>query len=480
MTLHWHPIEVAVSLALAAGFALVGDLVLGRRSRGVFLWNESFLVGCAVSAAVLFPLSVLLPHAALDVLAVGLLVLAVTQAVRRSLRRAQTESSPRAADAIREDLRSPLAWLLLGLTVLAWLAFVVLDLKDLLGWDGFQIWATKAMVLVHEGGLRRELWEGGERSYRIGRVVAYPQLVPTFEGLLSVARGSFGFGAVKPIFIVFFTSLLVSTYRASGGLTSSPTRLAAPMLVALLPMISTGTAAGGYADMPLAAYLAAVIAALVADQEVRTPWRDPAPWLIGSLTLVKSEGIVLVAVASVALLSRPLLAGWRTLRGFLCGRWRGILVIALLVALRLAYVRWVHVQDPEFTVLGLAAATRALARVPAVVWLSAREMLDLPKWGLLWPSVVVAGAILLFAGGARERVLVFGSSLAVAAYSSIFLWTNWELELHFDNAYDRLLSQVAPAAVLVVVCAFEGLRRRVAAGGRKNGAGHSAREGIGE
>jgi hypothetical protein len=482
VTLALHPVEVLLSLLLGLCFALTGDLLVGRRSHGVFQWNESFLLGCGVSAAALFPLSVLLPHAALTALACGLLAVGASQALARRVRgRPSRPSGPSPGTLSRmlgADLANRSGWVFLVLVVAAWGCFALLDLRGLLGWDGFQIWATKAMVLVHKGALTPELWDGGERYGRIGRIAKYPQLVPMVEALLSRARGGFDFEAVKPIFLLFYTSLLISTYRAASRLVSPTVRLAAPALVALLPLVSTGAVTGGYADMPLAAYVAGVIASLLTAEESRRGWRSPAPWLIGFLTLVKSEGIVLAVVVCAALLVHALAGSGRTFVVSLRARLQEIAVVVALLGLRAAYLAWAHVPDPEFSIFGVGTLARAITRVPVVAKLTLVEMFHVRTWGLLWPAALVGGAAVVAAGTRAARTLLLGTGLAVAAYSAVFLWTNWNLELHFDNAYPRLASQLAPAVVLTVLCGFEALMRRYrsAAGGAGPGRSHGAPE----
>ncbi len=61
-------------------------------------------------------------------------------------------------------------------------------------------------------------------------------------------------------------------------------------------------------------------------------------------------------------------------------------------------------------------------------------MLEISRWGLLWPAFTLAALYLLWRGGARERCLAASTGLAVTAYCAIFLETNWPLELHVEQA----------------------------------------------
>src|SRR5262249_58748000 len=111
-------------------------------------------------------------------------------------------------------------------------SFVALNFRYNYLWDGFQIWAARASVLFHEGGLTR--WWFPEETYD-QRLLTYPPLVPMSEALLEVLRGGFDFDVVKPIFPVFFVSLLLSTYAGARGVTGVRGALGATLLVSLLP-----------------------------------------------------------------------------------------------------------------------------------------------------------------------------------------------------------------------------------------------------
>src|SRR5450830_1009853 len=288
--------DFILALLVAGGFVAVGDLLLGRRARWGD-WTTSFLVGLGVFAALLFPLSLLLPGQAL---AVEFFVLVAGSAARIAAGRFQR--SPNAASA-----RTPkTAWKIPDLA--CWTAilccaaaFAVLDWRVGYRWDGFHIWASKAMVLYHQGDIRID--PAGYDIELLNRTAAYPFALPLFEALVSVLRGGFSFDAFKPIFLIFYAVLLISTYRLCRAFAGRTVALASVAVLALLPAISTDWNIGGYSDMPLAAYVAACAAELLAEPRTQRGWRSPGVWLLGSIAMVKSEGSIYLVVGAAMLLA---------------------------------------------------------------------------------------------------------------------------------------------------------------------------------
>ena len=348
MTVPW--LELGISFALAAGFACVGEIVLRRRSSEVGSWNESLLVGMGACAAALFPLSLIFPTGAVLATA-ALLVLAFVWVVASRLvrRPAAPHSGPQLPD--------PGTRLVLGLAALVALCFAALNFRYNYVWDGFQIWASKAQLLSVRGSLTRE-WYPGD-VYEL-RHVPYPSLVPLYEALLSLLRGGFDFDKLKPIFLVFFLSMLVSMFSALRAASGPRLASVGTLMLALVPSLSTHWAAGAYADMPQAAMLAGVVAACL------NPGDGALPWLIGGLTAVKAEGTILAALACAGVLLFWLLEGPR---GFLARVRReagSIAIVAGLVGLRLAYLRWNRGPDDVYGSFDAAHLRVAIGRIPHV------------------------------------------------------------------------------------------------------------------
>lgn len=434
--------DLLITAGLAIAFAAVGETALRARSRDLVSWNQSFLVGMACCAALLFPLSLLLPRHALDaeLTLMGGSVLLVF--VRRA--RHPDPAVPRPPAPPTE----PLTLALLAAAALVALEFTAVNLRYSFWWDGFQIWASKAQLLYDQGALGRS-WYPGDGYDR--RLVVYPPLVPLYEALLQVVRGRFDFDSFKPVFLPFYYSLLVATYGAARAVASARLAAAATMLLALIPLNSARYAAGGYADMPQAALVAGVVAAGLRAQDSRRA----LPWLIGGLTVVKPEGtiIALVAVGAVGLFW---LMGTTSEAAF---SWRGILVVAIFLMLRFGYLRWVGAVDSVYVVSRESLAT-AVARVPHVARLCLVKLLSPRRWGLFWPAFGLAALVLARRGTLSERILALATVVAAFLFAAIFLFTTWPLDLHIDQAYQRLLGQISPAAAVAIVAGFNRVHLR--------------------
>ncbi len=455
---------IALTVLLAAGFAAVGEAVLRRRSDGIPGWNESFLVGAGTCAAVLFPISLLLPRRALDALMILVGLCLAARVVARVRHR-----SPRR----RRPARPRLEWqdaLLLASIVLVATAFTILSFRYTFSWDGFQIYATKAKRLFHEGGLTQEWF--AEDSYD-RRLLEYPPLVAMWEAMLSRLRGRFDFDQFKPIFPLFYISILVSTFAAVRRRTSLRVALGTALLVGLLPEIATAQAAGGSSDMPLAAFVAGTIAACLGRES-----RRAVPFLIGSLTAVKNEGTILAIVASGAILWYWTSGGLRPFRARVKAHAAGIAVVAAYLVSRVAFLRWLDVHDPTYGPINAANLARAVERLGLVVRVCLRLALDPAVWGVLWPLALIASLVLWARGAKSERALAGALWVAIGAYTAILLFTNWDVELQAVQAYHRLLSQLAPAALVAIALSYWRVRRTFDLPSRATSAAPAVMEGA--
>ncbi len=431
--------ELILTFLLALGFASLGELILRRRSSRLVDGNEAMLVGMGASAAALFPLTLVFPHGAVIAEAIILgacLAIAVGARLRRS-----GKPTAMATDAARD----PVALLILGGVAVAAAGFAALNFRYQYLWDGFLIWATKAQFLSHVGGLTR-VWFPND-LYDL-RHLAYPPLVPLCEALVALLRGGFDFDKLKPVFLLFYLSLLAGTFGAARSCLSARLAAVATLLVGLVPALSTQFAAGAYADMPQAAVVAAVTGAALAGRN------DSVPWLIGALTTVKAEGTILAVLACAGV---GLYWSLESLRGLprQAGRHgRGITIVAAFFALRFAYVRWI--SAPEFVYGGKLAD--AFARLPRTAWLCLIQLVDPNRWGLFWPAFWVSALALFIRGSNRERAVAATTAAGLIVAAAPFLFSTWPLELQIEQAYFRLAAQLAPAAAVVSVLAYARLR----------------------
>ena len=373
----------------------------------------------------------------------------------------------------RRPARPRLGWqdaLLLASIVLVATAFTILSFRYTFSWDGFQIYATKAKRLFHEGGLTQEWF--AEDSYD-RRLLEYPPLVAMWEAMLARLRGRFDFDQFKPIFPLFYLSILVSTFAAVRRRTSLRVALGTALLVGLLPEIATAQAAGGSSDMPLAAFVAGTIAACF-----RRESRRAVPFLIGSLTAVKNEGTILAIVASGAILWYWTSGGLRPFRARVKAHAAGIAVVAAYLVSRVAFLRWLDVHDPTYGPINAANLARAVERLGLVVRVCLRLALDPAVWGVLWPLALIASLVLWARGAKSERALAGALWAAIGAYTAILLFTNWDVELQAVQAYHRLLSQLAPAALVAIALSYWRMRRTFDVPSRATSAAPAVMEGA--
>jgi hypothetical protein len=216
-------------------------------------------------------------------------------------------------------------------------------------------------------------------------------------------------------------------------------------MLGLTPALSTTVNPGGYADMPLAAFVAGAAAAFLNRESIA------AAWVLLGFTTIKNEGIVLLVVAAIVMV-----LFWfferRPLRKFADHR-AALVVVLAAVALRLLYLRWANVPDMEFGI----ALQRAAGRAAILPGAALPYVIRTADWGLLWPAFAVAAGVVLYAGSRNERVVAGACTCGLAAYTLIFLFTNWDMPAHIDNAYTRLLEHLAPAAVLTILFGFNRL-----------------------
>jgi hypothetical protein len=430
-------------------------------------------VGGGLCSAALFPLSLLMASRAVPATAVLMGLAAVSVTVARIRRRSRKSRGPArnargGLDAHRRRSRKSrdhartgwgaLDYVLLVLIGLAVAAFLALNFRYAYLWDGFLIFASKAKRLFYEGGLTR-VWFV-EDIYNV-RLLTYPPLIALSEALLSRIRGSFDFDAFKPLFSLFHVSMLLSTFAALRPRTSRPVALVGTLFVVLLPELSTQAAAGGYSDMPQAAFVAGTVAACFRPQSRRS-----LPWLIGSLTVVKAEGTILALVAAAGVLVFWSFGGPRHLFRRVRIHARAVAVVAAFLFVRLAFLRWVDAYDATYGPMDGAHLRQAFERLGLVAGLCVRAATALPTWGLLWPAFAVASVLLFIHGTHRERCLSGAVWGGLLAYSAIFLFTNWKVPVHIGQAYPRLLAHIAPAAAIAICFAYVRVSKRWVMPGR--------------
>ena len=454
-------------LLVATGYAAAGELARRRPSRSLVAWNESFWIGAALFTAAL----VLGSSTKLPVLGVlfPILPAAIVAVVLRRAAGFSRRSGDRPLRSPGRGARLPLALAFLSASV-----FVALDMRTGFVTDGFGIWASKARVLAVEGRLD----PADAMPQRLGRVVNYPPLVPLTEALIGRQGRELDFPAAKLAFPAFFLSLLVGTWglarRALGSDEAAGWTVA---IVALLPAVSTDWNAGGFADLPMAAAVAAMAGAWLHAREIRGEGAVPA-WVAGAVILVKPEGIVLAASAVLA----ASLAGRAVPRRLRPAPWW---VLAGFALVALYWRKRYGMEDGQYGPLDAAHWSVAAQRVGLVAGKAAVEMASGKNWGLFWLVALPSAVLGSFAAREPVRSLARFVLVSASALTAIFLFSNWgfpgsgaygaqSLSFHIAVALPRLLEQIAAPAALLVVASYRAMGARGSPGAAENGAGSLA------
>jgi hypothetical protein len=449
--------STVLAFLLAGVFALNGEVILGRRSLGIGHWNVAFIVGLGFWSALLFPLSLTMGNLAVD----GTFGMTLAAAAAWLLWGRPGRAEPGSGSMrfhykewVGAILRRPAMLAAIALTAVAAAVFAILSWRTALGWDGFEIWATRAQMLFYEGRLTHG--PPPETGF-IGRALRYPPMIPLFEALLATPLGRFDFEWTKPVFLVFYVSLLTSTFGLVRRLTDGTSAAFATAIVVWLPGIATQWNLGGYCDLPMAAVLAAAAGECVDALTQKIGFRSAAAWLLASLTMLKLEGeIYLYILASFWLLTRRL--SGRKLPG--SELVPAVLPAAAFLLAGVSYRSWIRVPSAGFSpVFGSLLTASTYGRVPEILRLCARWLGDMNLWGVLWPAFGAATLFILLRGSMAERFVMLSCLFAVGADSAVFLFTRWTLQPHVDSSYQRLLEHSAPLAVATCVAAFARVRR---------------------
>ncbi|MCL4793808.1 MAG: hypothetical protein KJZ84_04565 [Bryobacteraceae bacterium] len=428
--------NIIIAVLLAYAFTALGAVILRRTPRSWYEFNQFFVIGLTAATLSLFVLSLATGGHALMI---TLLLLAAAATLGVRARMFPPLSLPRIP-------RSAILPLLLTATAAA--VFTYLNFTVAFYWDGYQIWGTKALLLYERGALTEYFWYPGNYE----RILEYPPMIPMYEALLTRLKGAFVWESVKPIFLIFYFSLLNFTYHAASAFVRSHgMALWAVAMSSVSAAVSLHYSTGGYADMPQACVLAAVIAALGRADE--TSWRanQALPWLLAGLALVKSEGLVLFGVGSIVIV-----AAWLT-SGRLMDRVRtaagGVSISLLGPAVSILLVKLSKSHDVVYSVDWQRAATR-LTQVPEI---ALTHLLHWPEWGFHWPFALLAATLLLVMGPMRERLLAFAGLASLAIYTSVFYFSAWDAKAHMDNAYSRIIGQLIPLTIVIIIAAHHRL-----------------------
>lgn len=329
-------------------------------------------------------------------------------------------------------------------------AWLIATFRAPLGdWDAWAIWNLRARFLFSA-----DAWRNGFSTEIAWSHPDYPLLLPS-----SVARGYCWIGepgwaapaVIALLFLLAIPALAATALVRSKGL---PAALVAAVLCLGVAYWSLDTSQ--YADMPLAfLFLAVNTLLLLARWHPGNDWMWPlAGLLAGAMVWTKNEGWVMLAavVASELVARRWTPPDSRPTSRQVIGFGLGVLPLLLVtVGFKLtlaphndllAGLHLAQLWDPDRYLL----IARHLAHM-----VGTSGPFRLPILPVLAGYLLVSGATV--PGRLRPAVTAMGLRLALVAGALVgaFLLTPLPLAWHLENAAERLLMQLLPSLILLVV-----------------------------
>jgi hypothetical protein len=267
---------------------------------------------------------------------------------------------------------------------------------------------------------------------------------------------------MKLLFPAFYLSLLALLYAAVRPFASRSFALCTAALFGALPAVigmANGGAASGYADLPLAYFVAALGVYLLRYLQIGHPRELVVASLMAAFaSFTKGEGATLAAIGFLTLAGA--LAPWRTtLRRTVPVALAGLGVFVVLLP-------WLHyrsllpshlVGTPTEDLRELVFSTNAkvaASRVSVIIRSFAGQFLfSADLWGALW--LCSLAALLLSKargayGSARHGFLLAFVVLYLGTVGVAYMITQWDVGLLMAESLPRLLMHVAPLVLVWV------------------------------
>lgn len=335
---------------------------------------------------------------------------------------------------------------MLPLAATAWMAVR----SPLAGWDGWSIWAFKAVAFADGGPALRYFRD----PTTLHTHPDYPLNVSIAESLALHLPGGLALPLATLVGPACFVALLCLVYSGLARLYGAGAAAIGTAVLAALPIFVYNVPAAS-ADVPLALYTGGSATYLLLWWTYRQR-RDAllACLLAGGAAWTKKEGLAIAAITLGVYVGFELWQAWRQRR-----LPRGAAVMPLIAALAiplpwLLFVRLVHPLPRDFDPVTLTTFIHHLARLPHVALLVGQQMLMWDNWGSFW---ILLGLVLVARGrdlapAGHALIALLGGQIGL--YIGVFAFSNWQsYVVHAQGTLDRLLLQATPLAVLcLVVC----------------------------
>ncbi len=297
------------------------------------------------------------------------------------------------------------------------------------------------------------LWEYKGRLFRLDGMVsglslhdralifahpAYPPLLSLLIAWVYTWVGSATPALMKPLFPLFFGSLLLGFLAALRLRVGAAGAVLGTVAIALVPRIAD-YAGTGLADVPMAAFLVGGAAAYCAYRESRDPLHLVAcGLLLGSAAFTKRDalpylgtGLVLIAV-----LERRIAAALPAVVALaVCGPWY-------------AYVALSGVPDRDFLPATSANITAHIDRIGPIARLFLLNLGAVDEWSVLWVVVLAALGSGLLHRRMRAPALLLLIVIPLASFVASLSLSAWpDYTEHARTSLDRLILGTCPFAI---------------------------------
>jgi len=344
---------------------------------------------------------------------------------------------------------------LLALGVVTLFAVALFRIKPLAEYDGWAMWGMKSRAIAALGAADPALFA----SQAYARLhLEYPLLLPSLHALPLQLLDRFESKAVVLDCLVLGLAGLAAVWGLLRDLVRPSILL--PFLAALATAPAFfGQLATGYADVPLAMFVAAGVVA-----SARWLLDDARMWLVlttlfvAAATLTKNEGLLFGVATYVALLVAAE------------GRRRAVLVSGAVVAL--VYAPWrayVAIHDlgaPDYDLsssFNLPWVVRRLDRAPEAAEGLLRRATEQYQFGFLLALGAVAVVVALLVGPRRLGILggAFGL-LSFAGLTWIYVLTPADVSDYLSSNGDRVIVSLVVGLTALAPLLLEESTRRLA------------------
>jgi len=426
---------LAVFIPWVTGGALIAALP-GRRFGLTELIGTGYLLGLTIVMAALYAVLQIGGGGAHPREILAVLAIAGMAAIRKARRQAKPpalEGSPANQSRGRSLLIAAILLLIFGklVPVIASTLFVPVR-----GDDAISIWLLRAKVVTVLDQLPTD---PAHPYYLGGAAPAYPMFLSLAAAWVPMVAGQWHETlAIIPWPLTYLSLILLVVGGLRRIIGNLPAWIAA-YLVASLPLLLLHACRPGYADLPLATFLAAAILHLIKWSESRQ-LRDFAIGIVFALSAacLKREGppLALIAVAGFLITSA------RQFRSM--SRVQQASAVTMLLGSAIACIALVDFSEQS-------EAVAQFAWQPGVAEALVRHAFEWSSLGLFFPLLLVGLGMLVIHRSAAHRsttlTLVIGF-LAVDAI--VFLLTPQGRFALNDQTPSRLFLQVAPAMILLM------------------------------